>query len=183
MRADQDIDNFRPRKLSRPRSTTSWPRSSGAHLRSRRVSGFDRYQTWFTTLNTGECNAEDGKRLGVWGNDGRLRERPRMHPERVGASDTSPMEIRCGAFSKDAEIKLIVEPWGHEFEIPEGSPLHLVLEGAPTTEMTVNWLADGVMVWPPRGTILRVLSDDDEELQRFDTIDIPPVPPRWDARA
>jgi hypothetical protein len=93
------------------------------------------------------------------------------------------MEIRCSAFAKNAEIKLIVEPWGHEFEISEGSALHLVLEGAPTTEMTVNCLADGVMVWPPRGTILRVLSDADEELHRFDTIDIPPVPPGWEARA
>src|SRR5262249_38842899 len=107
-----------------------------------------------------------------------LPERSRVHPERA-RDDTPGMEIRCR--SKETEVRLVVEPWAYEFEIPGGASLILVLEGAPTTEMQVYWYPDGLVVWPPRGTVLRVLSDDEEELERFDTVDIPPVPPGWRA--
>jgi hypothetical protein len=42
--------------------------------------------------------------------------------------------------------------------------------------MDVQWLADAVMVWPPRLSILRVYAAFGEELRRFDSAEVPPIP-------
>jgi hypothetical protein len=84
-------------------------------------------------------------------------------------------------FKADREINLIVEPWGEEIPLPSEKGLVVKVEGQDAESMSVFWRPDAVIVWPPRYTLLTVLTRDGDEVMQFDTSDIParPVPPRF----
>jgi hypothetical protein len=60
------------------------------------------------------------------------------------------MEFICQSFDPDAEIVLIVEPWSDEIPLPRGEGCVLKVEGEEAESMTISWLPDAVMIWPPR---------------------------------
>jgi hypothetical protein len=79
--------------------------------------------------------------------------------------------------AEDRAIALWVEPWGDRHDIPIGSRLRLVFDGAMAESVVVQWMKDAIWVGVPRYTLLRVFSESSEVLAEYDTRDLPPVPP------
>ena len=105
---------------------------------------------------------------------------PSEHPS---LSTLTVMEIDCRAWGDDAEITLVVEPWAEEIPVPTGSALRLVLEGEPSEAMGLFWMPEGLLVYPPRYSVLSVQTRSGEEVRRFDTRELPPTPPAWTPQA
>ena len=72
---------------------------------------------------------------------------------------------------------LIVEPWAEELPLPPDLGLLLIVEGEASESMSVFWRPRGVTVYPPRYTVLKVMTRNGDEIARFDTNELPSFPP------
>jgi hypothetical protein len=70
--------------------------------------------------------------------------------------------IKVAAF-EPRQLRLELEPWGEAFEIEEGSFASIAIEGGEGA-VEVKWVPEGLMVWPPRGARVHVLSESGERL-------------------
>ena len=82
--------------------------------------------------------------------------------------------VKCHNGTPDS-IQLKLEPWGETFEIRAKSFLLLEIHGPNADGWEMEWIGEGMVVWPPSRSSVRVLSDTGKALGE-ETAPRPPTP-------